>query len=167
MDKKLLSYFYKAFFVFIVWYVAYTFVMQPAGFDMWMNTLVAKGGHWFVGLFGYNSCIEGTSICVNIVSTVHISSGCNGFEIFSIFAGFIIIFDGKWWQKLLYIVVGVSLLYFTNIVRVGLLAIDFHENLKLFHFNHKYTYLIAMYAMVFSLWLVWLTKFSRKNYEVA
>ncbi len=166
IDKKLFSYGAKAVAVFLIWYIAYIVVMQPLGFDYWMNTAVAQGGHWFVKLLGYNSCIEGTSICVNIISTVHISAGCNGFEIFSIFAGFIIIFEGKWWVKIIYIIGGVALLYVCNIVRVGLLAIDHYENLNLFHFNHKYTYLISMYALVFLLWLFWITKLSKK-YAVA
>ncbi len=161
IDKKLLSYVLKAFLVFVSWYVVYHLIMQPNGFDDWMNKAVANGGHWLVGLFGYNTCLEGTSICVNIISTVHISAGCNGFEIFSIFAGFIIIFEGKWWLKIIYIILGVAFLYACNVLRVAMLAIDHYEDLKIFQFNHKYTYLIIMYVIVIVLWIVWISKFSK------
>jgi exosortase/archaeosortase family protein len=163
IDKKLLNYALKALLVFVSWYVLYHLLMQPQGFDSWMNKAVANGGHWLVGLFGYNTCLEGTSICVNIISTVHINTGCNGFEIFSIFAGFIVIYDGKWWLKIIYIIGGVVLLYACNVVRVAMLAIDHYENLKMFRFNHKYTYLIIMYAIVVGLWLFWITKVSKKT----
>lgn len=165
-EKKLFQYIIRAFAVFIAWYGIYHLYMQPKGFDNWMNHAVANGGHWLVGLFGYNTCLEGTSICVNIISTVRINTGCNGFEIFSIFAGFILIYEGRFWVKILYIVAGVALLYACNVVRVALLAIDHYENLQVFNFNHKYTYLILMYALVVSLWLFWITYFS-KRHEVA
>lgn len=163
IDKTLLGYIFRGSIAFLVWFFFYSYILQPMGFDSWMNEFVAKGGHFLVGLFGYNSCIEGTSICVNIVSTVHIASGCNGFDIFSVFVCFIIIFEGKWWHKVLYCSIGILILHFFNITRVALLAIDHYENLKLFQFNHKYTYLIIMYFVVFMMWVLWIIKFSKKK----
>jgi exosortase/archaeosortase family protein len=163
IDKKLLGYFLRAGLAFICWFVIYTYILQPYGFDSWLNEFVALCGHILVGWLGYESCIEGTSICVNIVSTVYIATGCNGFDIISIFLCFLVIFEGVWWHKLIYGVIVTVILHLFNVVRVAMLAIDRYENLRLFNFNHKYTYLILMYMLVFLFWYIWLYKFSRKK----
>lgn len=159
--KTLFLFFLRALAVYLVWYLVYVLWLQPTGFDAWMNQKVAYGGHLLVNALGYESCLENNQICVNIISTVHISAGCNGFDIICIFAGFIIIFNGSWLKKIIFIAAGVVLLYALNVVRVALLAIDHYKNLKLFAFNHKYTYLIAMYAVVFGLWALWVFKISK------
>ncbi len=164
IDKKLLLIFIKAIVLYTIWYVVYHLWLVPGGkFDPWMNESVAYGGWLLVRAFGYDGCIDGTDICVNIVSTVKVSTGCNGFEIYCIFAGFIIIFGGRFWDTVIYIFLGVVVLYFSNILRVGLLAIDHYERLDMFTFNHKFTYVVMIYSIVFVLWYVWVVKFSNKK----
>lgn len=165
-DKKLIILVGKALFLYLLWYGVYVFWLAPDGkFDAWMNESVAYGGWLFVNALGYDGCIEGTNICVNIVSTVRINNGCNGFEIYCIFAGFIILFGGKWWETILYIIIGIAILYVSNILRVGLLAIDHYKSYKVFSFNHKFTYVIMVYSIVFVLWYVWITKFVKIKHE--
>lgn len=161
IDKNLLIIFAKAMFLYALWYFVYELWLVPGGkFDPWMNESVAYGGWLFVRALGYDGCIDGTDICVNIVSTVKVNTGCNGFEIYCIFAGFIIIFGGKFWNTFIYIFIGVIILYISNILRVGLLAIDHYKRLHLFTFNHKFTYVVIIYSIVFVLWYVWIIKFS-------
>lgn len=166
LDKKLLFIFLKAFALYLIWYLVYQLWLLPAGkFDPWMNESVAYGGWLFVRALGYDGCIEGTNICVNIVSTVKVNTGCNGFEIYCIFAGFIIIFSGKFWKTFIYIIIGVIILYISNILRVGMLAIDHYKRLDMFQFNHKFTYVVMVYSLVFALWYYWITKFSIEKNE--
>jgi exosortase family protein XrtF len=161
IDKKLVFIFLKITALYAIWYVVYQLWLVPQGkFDAWMNENVAYGGWVFVRALGYDGCIEGTNICVNIVSTVKVNTGCNGFEIYCIFAGFIIIFASKFWKTLAYIVIGIMIIYVSNIVRVGLLAIDHYKRMHLFNFNHKFTYVVILYGIVFMLWYIWVTRFS-------
>ena len=163
IDKDLLKYILKGIALYLIWYIGYELWLAPDGrLDKWLNESVAYGGWVFVNLLGYDGCIEGTHICVNIVSTVKINNGCNGFEIYSVFAAFIILFEGKWLHKLFYIIGGIIIIYFSNILRVGMLAIDHYKNLKLFYFNHHYTYVFIIYGLVFLLWYIWITKFSKR-----
>jgi exosortase/archaeosortase family protein len=164
IDKQLFGYFLKAFLLYIIWYLGYECYLLPDGrLDAWLNDFVATLGNKFLTILGYNSCQSGTSVCVNGTSTVIIGSGCNGLEIYCIFAGFIIIYEGKVLHKFLYILIGSFILFSFNIARVVLLSINRLHSMQLFYYNHKYTYVFIMYTLVFVLWLFWVVKLGNKS----
>ena len=164
IDNEILKYFLKAFALYLLYYFIYELWINPDGrLNQWLNNVVAMLGNKVLVWFGYESCRTGTSVCINGISTVNIGNGCNGLEIYAIFTAFIIIYSGRWFIKLIYIIGGILVIFSINILRVVLLSIDHYNNLKLFHFNHKYTYVFVVYSVVFILWILWVTKFANKR----
>lgn len=163
-DKALVLYFLKAIGLYLLWYIIYDLWLKPEGsVDQWLTEITAYSAYRIVNWMGYDTCIEGTQVCVNVVSTVTVGNGCNGLEVFAIFAGFIILFPGKLINKIIYIVGGILFIFLSNLMRVSMLAIDHYKNLDLFSFNHKYTYVFVVYTLVLGLWIIWIKKFSHKS----
>jgi exosortase/archaeosortase family protein len=164
IDNEIIKYFLKALALYLIYYFIYELWIGPdQKVDIWLNELLARAGYNLLNIFGYVSCIDGSSICVRSTSTVIIGRGCNGFDIYCIFASFIILFPGVWWKKIIYIIFGIAVIFISNIMRVTFLAIDRYYDYKVFYYNHKYTYVFVVYAIVFGLWVLWITKFTKKN----
>jgi exosortase family protein XrtF len=157
IDKFIVKFLFKAITLYVLWYTIYVSWLGPEGkIDKFINLLVANCGHWLIKQLGYESCIDGVGICVRSVATVRISNGCNGLELMLIFMAFIILFQGSFFKKLVYIFFGVTVIFISNILRVTLLALDNYQNKKYFDFNHHYTYTFSLYFIIFCLWLVWI-----------
>ncbi|MDX2189550.1 MAG: archaeosortase/exosortase family protein [Bacteroidota bacterium] len=164
IDKSLVWFLAKAIGLYLLWFLVYDLWIAPLGIiDTWLNQSVANGGYFLLQKFGFEVCKDGTSVCINNASTVVIGRGCNGLEIYAIFAGFVVLYRGSWLHKIWFIVAGIAFIYLCNILRVAMLAIDHYNNLKLFQFNHKYTYVFIIYFIVFGLWILWINRFSKTS----
>ncbi|MDX2195774.1 MAG: archaeosortase/exosortase family protein [Cytophagales bacterium] len=162
--KELIRFFGLSLLLYIGWYLTYELWIGPDGrVDSWLNEVVAYSSYRLLNIFGYDSCITNTSVCVRNVSTVTVGNGCNGLEIYAIFTGFIIVMHGRWKYKLLFIVVGLLSIFVLNVFRVTMLAIDRYNDLNIFRFNHKYTYVFVIYSFIFMLWIIWIKKYADKK----
>lgn len=85
-----------------------------------------------------------------------IANSCNGFELIALYIGFLICIDGKWWKKILYIILGSVLIHYANIFRCyALVELVLHNN-QFFDLAHHYIYKILLYSFIFSLWYLFL-----------
>lgn len=162
----------KGIVLFIAWQVVYSLLLEPKGtLDYPLTQLVSEGSASTLRVFGVpSSCepiphhsgekMQGLYLLINGVKSVGIGNTCNGLEVMALFIGFILIVPGKWSHKFLYLFIGLGLIYGANIIRVILLGYNYMDNPQTFDFNHKYTYKIAVYAVVFSLWVIWVEKLS-------
>ena len=135
----------------------------------WMNTQVAKGSVAAHNVAGFESELiqqrPATDRLINLVAVngiprVHIENGCNGLTLLALFAGFILAYPGSWKKKAWFIPLGLVIVYLVNLGRVMLLTYNHVRYNESFDFNHKYTFLIAVYACIFGLWMVWINKLS-------
>jgi len=115
------------------------FVLKIFGFQTF------SGGDRLIGIDGANGLWMGDN--------------CDCIELCALFAGFIIIFPGKWVKKLWFIPLGMLSVFLLNVLRVILLAI-MQKNFspKWLEFNHTYTFTIIVYLFIFCLWFYWLKK---------
>lgn len=103
---------------------------------------------------------ENTYLFRDSVPLVLIEHGCNGLILMVLFAGFILAFPGPWKTKLWYIPLGVLGIYVINSLRVIALAVNHLYSRSSFEFNHKYTFLILVYGVIFCFWMIWVNRFS-------
>jgi exosortase/archaeosortase family protein len=78
--------------------------------------------------------------------------------LFALFSGFIISFPANWKEKLWFIPLGLLIIYISNLFRIVLLVlikIHFPGSLN---FNHKYTFTVLVYGIIFLLWMIWVNK---------
>jgi exosortase/archaeosortase family protein len=89
-----------------------------------------------------------------------ISNACNGQVLYPLFSAFILATQSHWLNKILMLLVGNGLIFFTNVGRIiGLILIKYYKPNWL-DFNHKYTFMLIVYGLIFILWMVWVQKFS-------
>jgi len=150
--------------LYLLWNVSYYGFMKDSVIDTTLSANVAKNSAVLLRAFDYEGTYtynEGNAfVGIGNSTGVIIGHPCNGLVLYALFAGFIIAYAGDWKLKLVIIPIGIAVIYFINVVRCALLAIDFiyHENS--FELNHKFTYTIAVYAFVFALWMLWANKLS-------
>jgi len=147
-------------------------MLEPKGtIDYPLTKLVSEGAASTLRTFGISSSCEpiphhsdlkmqGEYLIINEVRSVGVGNSCNGLEVMALFIGFLLIVPGNWQRKTGYMFFGLALIYGANVVRVILLGYNYMENPQTFEFNHKYTYKIAVYAVVFLLWVLWVEKLS-------
>lgn len=90
-----------------------------------------------------------------------IIEGCNAISVIILFAAFVFAFASNWLKTISYIVLGSVLIYVLNIARIILLvkAIYFYPEYQ--EFLHGTIFPLFIYGVVFVLWIIWVTKFSK------
>ncbi|MES2734395.1 MAG: exosortase family protein XrtF [Bacteroidota bacterium] len=148
--------------LYLSWYFLFDFWLKPDGrLDHWLTVNVAEASSTLLGWMGFDAHVEQRShIYIGSKSVVWIDHPCNGLELYVLFAGFILVYPGGWKNKLPFILSGVFCIYLLNIIRVALLAINYHISRQSFHFNHKYLFTTVVYVAIFGLWMLWVNKFS-------
>lgn len=92
---------------------------------------------------------------LNGMRVVNVGHGCNSLSLMVLFSGFILAFPGAIKSKVLFIPVGILIIYGINILRIVGLAWTWYYHHTWTDFNHKYLFTAFMYAAIFGLWLLW------------
>lgn len=88
---------------------------------------------------------------------LHIADSCNGVELIALFSGFILAINFKNFKtKLIFIPIGVFLIFFMNILRcLALIKLQIASN-NYFDIYHHYIFKITLYSFIFYLWYIYL-----------
>jgi exosortase/archaeosortase family protein len=164
-NKFIIFFLLKAIAVYIAWYLIYDLWLEKVGaFDNWIVDYLVYFSVSILELFNYILIVDYHTMGIDgAASHVLVGTGCNGVELYALFAGFVLIFEGSWKHKLWFIPVGVFVLFFFNVFRIIALAITGLYSAELLDFNHKYTFTIIMYILTFIGWMLWVKYFSVKD----
>ena len=147
--------------VFIIWMLLYHGYIIPDGrLNQFLTGTVITGTLTGLNLLGHNSIREDNYVLIDSEPMVLVADNCNGLELFVLYAGFLICFPGRLKYKLIFIPVGIILIYTINVIREIILALNYKFFRETFEFNHKYTYVLIVYIFVFILWRVWIKRYS-------
>ena len=155
--------------LYIVWYVLYQFVLVPGGaFDFWLTRQVTSHSIWVLNLIsgGFDIFVNPYGMCSilrNNLKVISVNHACNGQLLYPVFWSFIIVTRGPWLNKLIMITAGSFIIYFTNLIRVVALVYIRLNYPAYLRFNHKYTFVILVYSVIFMLWVYWAKEFSKKQ----
>ena len=106
---------------------------------------------------------EASQIFHNDKLVLNIADACNGLELMVLYIGFIVCMPSTFWRKILYIIVGVILLDFINILRcTGLIYLREYFQ-AYFQFAHHYLFKIIVYGATFLIWKFYSRKIHFKN----
>lgn len=146
---------------FVLWMFLYHGIIAPDGrINQFLTNTVISGTLVGLNIFGYESVRHDHSILIDGEPMVLVADGCNGLELFALYAGFIICFPGRIKFKLIFIPLGIALIYIINVLREITLALNYKFFRETFEFNHKYTYVLIVYIFVFILWRIWIKRYS-------
>jgi exosortase family protein XrtF len=91
-----------------------------------------------------------------------VADACNALELFVLYAGFIICFPSSVKRKITFIIGGIILIYFVNVLRCTGLTWIFIYYPKYGDFSHHYLFTFIVYACIFLLW-IWFSKKTGTN----
>ncbi|KFF15454.1 exosortase family protein XrtF [Flavobacterium hydatis] len=175
MKKYLIQ--YKPFLLFIGTffgtYILLTFVYQfyLSGFGNdkidGITKLVGNQTEWLLQLFDNSAKVDKTpskpylQIFYNQKLVALIVEGCNAISVIILFVSFIVAFSGKLKPTLFYILGGSLFIYILNVCRIasltGLLCYFPEKS----HLLHGVLFPLVIYGVVFILWIIWVSKFSK------
>lgn len=152
--------------IYLGWTVLYEFFLKPSTIfdDLIIDSLV-KLGESGLQLIGYEVTPYQDfpyRIHIGVMGSkgVTIGAPCDGAVLFALFVAFIVAFPGKIQNKLWFVPVGLLSIHLINVLRVMGLAIIVHINEDWLAFNHDYTFTLFVYAWVFFLWWIWISRYS-------
>lgn len=89
-----------------------------------------------------------------------IVEGCNAVSVMILFVAFVVAFKGKLKHTLLFILAGLLIIHVLNVVRIALLSMALYYYPEYQEFLHDTIFPLAIYGVVFILWVIWVNKFS-------
>lgn len=89
-----------------------------------------------------------------------IVEGCNAISVIILFASFVFAFSDKFKNTFLFILFGSTLVFVLNIFRIALLTVGLYNYPEYEEFLHNIVFPVVIYGVVFTLWIIWVIKFS-------
>lgn len=151
----------KAGILYLLWMIInYAYIKPDGRLNNILTNHVIHGTTLGLQLLGFETKGKENIISINDVPVVLVKDQCNGLELIALYVGFILCFPGKWKYKLIYIAVGSVFINLINIMREIVLALNYKMFRASFEFNHKYTYVLIVYIVIFLLWKHWVSNYS-------
>ncbi|HLZ17075.1 MAG TPA: exosortase family protein XrtF [Cyclobacteriaceae bacterium] len=98
---------------------------------------------------------------------LNVYEGCNGINVFIVFAAFIIAFSGSRRSALWFIPLGILILHACNLLRIAFLYWTAVNLQRYFYYVHKYIFTAFIYAVVFVLWMIWVYQLDERRKIIA
>ncbi|OBQ56994.1 archaeosortase/exosortase family protein [Tamlana sp. s12] len=96
-------------------------------------------------------------------SILNIANVCNGLTLMALYIGFITCIPANFWRKLKYIILGIIIIDFINILRcVGLIYLREYFHVY-FDFAHHYLFKAIVYTSTFLIWTIFTRKINLKH----
>ncbi|MBS1578863.1 MAG: archaeosortase/exosortase family protein [Bacteroidetes bacterium] len=165
--------------IFIVWKLLYTFILFPLKTpDTQLRNATSWGTIQLLKLKFPQSII----LKENKVSTdkltgeetnsdiilkdnrkiIGIADACNGLELYVLYIAFLLCFSAKWTKIITYVLVGSAVIYVGNILRCYFISLMNIDRFNLIEVAHHYVFKLVMYAVIFSLWVLFLKTKKQK-----
>lgn len=171
VPRSAVNFLIKALILFVVWKAAYFYILLPKRvLDDPLTQSVGMATKGVLNLFSASPHYT----AIKTIEKVHGDKGvlsfsvvdiyrdgkmalsiwdpCNALEVMVLYAGFIICFPATLRRKLIFIPVGLILIYLLNIIRcASLVLIAIYYNAYL-NFSHHFLFTFVVYAFIFLLW---------------
>jgi exosortase/archaeosortase family protein len=161
-SKGLINFIIRLFTFWILWQLFYKFIWTKyTDFDFYLVKWSIAFSHKGVQALGYPT-FEGSDRLWGIDGTsgLWVGDACNALSLFALYSLFIISFPASKKTKLVFIPLGIVIIFIANIIRmISLALIQKHFGYDATVFNHTYTFTFLIYLLIFALWL----NFTKRN----
>jgi exosortase family protein XrtF len=166
---KFLLVFFGTYIILALLYQAYLkYIPWENYYPDYITQKVAEQSYEVIDLLGYETYINKHSrlpqmqLWVREKAVVRIIEGCNSISVIILFLSFIVAFNKGFKKTFLYIVLGSSLIYVLNIIRIALLTLGLYFYPEYRDFMHDIFFPLFIYGVVFFLWLYWIKNYKKK-----
>jgi exosortase/archaeosortase family protein len=130
----------------------------------------ASGSRYIIGVLsditphGYYNSAKLTYHVYDSRAHVLIGDPCNGFDLLYVCVAFIISIPGiKWKRKILFSVMGITILFLSNLLRITALFFVAKNLPEWFDTFHKTVFQLLVYGIMFAIWIVYLKPLHGKK----
>lgn len=146
--------------LYVGWLIGYEWLIGPNGpLDRSLSISIAYAAAHLLRLLGFEAALTLPTAAPTVTmagqAAVFVGSPCNGLVLYALFTGFIVAYPGKLRRKCWFIPLGIASIYFLNVVRVAILALNHTYWYHTVDFNHHYTFTSVAYGAIFGLWYLW------------
>lgn len=155
---KFIGRFLSCLIVFTIIYEGYLwFTEQQRELD-WITYKVSELSHALAVALGVANCefscfMDGCYIGVE-GKMINVLEGCNGLKLALVYSSYIIGISGWKWQSVVQVIVGVIVIQFFNVLRIGMLVVLRDIGGDLYFFFIKYVFNVLIYIAILFLWLI-------------
>lgn len=167
VNKQLVKFLLITGTTYIVWLLAYEFLLKPSGkLDSYITENITYFICFGLDVLGVNAHytlaknISETYVYLgtSMIPIIRVGASCNGLELLVLFCIFTLFYPGKLGAKLLFIAGGLVLIHITNIFRNLVLTIMAINKSPYFDLFHRYIFIFLVYGVIFLLWIWWANK---------
>ena len=162
MEEPMVRFLAVGFFLYLTWLGLYEYWIHPkTEIDRVVVADALDRSESILVWIGYSVQRVGDKV-IKIQGTpgLFIGDSCDGISLFALYSIFIFAFPGRWLSKIIFIPLGIVLIHLLNVLRIVTLALIETQSYAWTQFNHTYTFTIAMYTIIFFVWVFWINKFS-------
>ncbi len=126
---------------------------------------------FLLDVFGYNTQVVQVGqepsvwLFFNNTYVSKVTEGCNAISVMILFVAFMIGFYEGIRKTSLYIVLGILLIHFSNVIRGSFISYVYYKFPQYSVWVHDYIFPAIIYAVVISLWLYWMKYIVLKDEE--
>ena len=134
-----------------------------------ITRMVTDQTGWLLDIVGYETHVEDhpdqpkVSLENDGKRVLNVYEGCNGINVIIVFIAFLFAFGGPVKSLSVFIPVGLLIIHFFNLLRIGLLFYLALNNSTQFYYYHKYFFTATLYLVVFVLWTIWVIWFNERR----
>ncbi len=144
------------------WYVLYElWLAENTPIDTILIEWVGQSSTKLLTWLGFEASYQSMAhtVYLNSLACVSVGAPCNGLALFALFASFILATPVSVKPKLLFIPLGVVVIFLLNVIRISALTLNFKYYPESVDFNHHYVFTFIVYGVTFWIWMIWVNKF--------
>ncbi|NQY05531.1 MAG: exosortase family protein XrtF [Flavobacteriaceae bacterium] len=107
--------------------------------------------------------LKGLKLLVHNRYTALIVEGCNAISVIILFIAFVISFYQGIKRTVLFVLVGGTLIYLFNVLRIAIITILYYRFPQYEKILHQIIFPALIYGMVFLLWMYWVKQFKNQK----
>ena len=168
---------YRPFFVFLIRFFL-VYVVLTVGYQYFLDNnrqqgaadditkSVAAQTEYVLDVMGFDANVRqhrsepSMMLVIDDVYVARVVEGCNGISVIILFAAFVVAFKGRTRRTILFIIGGSLIIHILNVLRIVLLSIALLHYPEYEHLLHGVIFPLFIYGVVFSLWVIWVNKYS-------
>ncbi|HMZ45388.1 MAG TPA: exosortase/archaeosortase family protein [Chitinophagaceae bacterium] len=134
----------------------------------WLRQTILQSSKFCMGILGYNMELVSPYILkIKNGAGVHLVYSCLGYGVISFWIAFVLANKATLWLKVKWLLAGVAIIIFTNILRVCILIIALQKKMfKPFTLDHHTFYNIVAYSVVIILMLLFIKQIRKQQLKV-
>jgi exosortase family protein XrtF len=153
---------FKAIILYVVWDFFYHYYLNNTFFADQLSWGALMPAIYAMDLFGYDADFSTTykAMLIDKFPIVYMANGCNGLDFMGVFMCLVFAYPAKISAKVWFLPIGLVAIHILNNMRIVLLALNVLYWKETFDFNHKFTFILVVYGLIFLLWVTWAKKYT-------